>query len=632
MSSINLGEPISFSFNCTNQLGALFDPDVVQVSLVKDHSLEDPSTSLYEDTLTYGGSDPRDSQLTKLAVGSYAVVYTTDRVGRWSCLPRWSDAGLPAGAMVTSRSPYLVDVEPTEHQFIDREAMIPPGGGEPVSVPYATDTTGGMLTDQMAVRFAAMSTAARSYYEANWAHTGWWIDAANGLDTNTGREDSPLQSVEELSARLAVPCDVDHTITVRLAQGATYGDFFVAIRHSALGCPFRFIGTVARIPVGTIATITGRSVGDSVASHLTIAGVSDMTSLINSRLDVTDGTYAGAITHVAEKNPGGLGVNVARFCAFSELPKAGDTDGLGVATVTPSVGAAVSTTTLPQIASISINQVGPLVTGGADIWDRACAHILDVAVGSLNVSSVGRVYVNGCTFTGPVAIENKNVYLDRCLFLSTATLADVTSQNCTHKGAVSASGTFYLSYGLFQGPTAYCTAEGGTVYRTGFFGCTTLEPMRTSTARTRKSTFSQNYGNENIRCALMCQNNIDVSAPGNYFLGGTGHIYFYTKALILPFTVIPYLDGEQSFEATLAVPGAGHTAEATSYVDVTVKQMLVATQKMQATYKTFAGATGSLRIVYIDATTVRIVSSSATDTSIVTGSVFAVGDNVIVRS
>jgi hypothetical protein len=119
MSAIRIGSPIAYAFECTNQLGVKFDPDLVQVSFVKNHSL-DPDESKIEDTLTYLGSEARDSQLTRDGVGEYRFIYIADLVGRWAIMPSWSDDALLAGAQITPRLPIIVDVIATEHQFIDR--------------------------------------------------------------------------------------------------------------------------------------------------------------------------------------------------------------------------------------------------------------------------------------------------------------------------------------------------------------------------------------------------------------------------------------------------------------------------------------------------------------------------------
>jgi hypothetical protein len=92
-------------------------------------------------------------------------------------------------------------------------------------------------------------------------------------------------------------------------------------------------------------------------------------------------------------------------------------------------------------------------------------------------------------------------------------------------------------------------------------------------------------------------------------------------ASYVPWSALPWRDGERFGEATL-VAGT---------VDVPVPYVL-STQKITACAKTFSGAPGFLRAAYVDATTIRITSSSATDTSVITWHILPVGDNAVIRS
>jgi hypothetical protein len=113
-----LGNPIEGTFTCTNQSGALFDPDVVQVSFIKD------AARTIEDTLTYGGTDARDAWLTRTALGTYAFSYKSDLVGVWSVFPRWKQETSEPGVYleVTPETSTRVVVSATPHQFTDRPA------------------------------------------------------------------------------------------------------------------------------------------------------------------------------------------------------------------------------------------------------------------------------------------------------------------------------------------------------------------------------------------------------------------------------------------------------------------------------------------------------------------------------
>lgn len=109
------GNPIAYSFQCRNQAGALFDPDTVEVSIVKGDGSEE--------LLTYGGTNPRDDLLTRASIGAYAFWITADVVGQWSILTRWtqatSDPACPLTMTPTRR--IIVDVTPlSPHTFADR--------------------------------------------------------------------------------------------------------------------------------------------------------------------------------------------------------------------------------------------------------------------------------------------------------------------------------------------------------------------------------------------------------------------------------------------------------------------------------------------------------------------------------
>lgn len=114
---VNLGNPIEGTITCRDQNDALFDPDVVQVSFVKDLP-----TGATEETLTYGGTSEYDSQLTRTSVGVYAFWFTADVAGSWSVMPRWQQTDDPLNPInVNTPEGYSVRVIPnTPHQFTDR--------------------------------------------------------------------------------------------------------------------------------------------------------------------------------------------------------------------------------------------------------------------------------------------------------------------------------------------------------------------------------------------------------------------------------------------------------------------------------------------------------------------------------
>ena len=75
----------AYKFTIRDELGALHDPAIVQVSFLKGDNTED--------VLTLGGLAARDSCLTKLSAGTYRVDYTLNVLGDWRINERWTDDG-----------------------------------------------------------------------------------------------------------------------------------------------------------------------------------------------------------------------------------------------------------------------------------------------------------------------------------------------------------------------------------------------------------------------------------------------------------------------------------------------------------------------------------------------------------
>lgn len=75
-----LGSTLTYVVLCRKKVGgsesSLFDPSSLKVSFLR------PDGS--EDTLTYGGSDPRDDDLVRLSVGVYEANYVLSVAGEWN--------------------------------------------------------------------------------------------------------------------------------------------------------------------------------------------------------------------------------------------------------------------------------------------------------------------------------------------------------------------------------------------------------------------------------------------------------------------------------------------------------------------------------------------------------------------
>jgi hypothetical protein len=95
----------------------LYDPIQVQVSFLK--------STTAEDILTYGGSGPRDSWLTKYAVGTYDYEYTLDAATEWRIAHRYSDDGF---VTETRGDEIVLQVLPEYHSWVN--IPVGPSGGQ----------------------------------------------------------------------------------------------------------------------------------------------------------------------------------------------------------------------------------------------------------------------------------------------------------------------------------------------------------------------------------------------------------------------------------------------------------------------------------------------------------------------
>jgi hypothetical protein len=537
----------------------------------------------------------------------------------------------------------------TEHQFVDREAMIPPGGGEPISVPWATDTTGGMITDAMAVKFAAIpsdsqsaaqvlatlsSSAVRTYYETNWSRQVWYLDAVNGDDSATGYEEAhPLQTTEELTARLAVPVPIDHPVTVYVAQGS-YGTLAVRVIQTALACPFDVVGAVAHTSIGTVTTYTDRVAAPNTEARLSASGVTDWTSHLGKRVDVLDGSSSGAVTWVGKVSAGSLGVDVAGVVQFA-VPGAPDT--FQSSTSAPAPGSALSLATLPYISTMMVNVEKQTPGGASSVVDSRAYSVRNISGGTI-ILPRGGGQIDGCEFedirvdglrTQAAVSVSRSAITGRLQGASRqATIRESFVYHCLVRQATVATIVGCEVWNsLFYG--AMISLDAGSLLRdSGVFDSTYgVIPLQGGFAG--RCRIRDLFGSCSAYGVYLSRSTTVVATGNNYIAGGTSSILAGANAL--PWTALPWVDGERSGEATLAVPGTGHDAESTSYVDVTVPHVL-ASQKIVASYKTFGGTTGSVLAKYIDATTIRVVSTSSTDTSVVTWHILPVGDNAVIRS
>jgi hypothetical protein len=196
------------------------------------------------------------------------------------------------------------------------------------------DIVGGVSTQEL-------SAISSIYYEANWSVIDWYLDSVNGSDTNDGlTEDTAIQTVEELSRRLALPLTINHDIRVWFAQGS-YGSLYLQASLSVATNKISFTGTAVIDLETTIESYTIYSHVTRSATHVSLTGVSDLTAYIGRRIRrVSDNSvsFIGAVNHDS------LGVSVA-----SIAPPYSITTGL---TVVWSVADAVVIEMLPSLAIV----------------------------------------------------------------------------------------------------------------------------------------------------------------------------------------------------------------------------------------------------------------------------------------
>jgi hypothetical protein len=457
---------------------------------------------------------------------------------------------------------------------------------------------------------------------AYWSATNWYVNAATGNDANDGQSAiTALRTTEELSRRLAIPIPIDHPVTVHIAQGS-YGTLAVRVIQSALACPFDVVGEVSYTNIGTVTSYTDRIAATNTAAHLMASGVADWTAHVGKRVDVRDGAQAGAVAWVAKANPHAAGVGTARVTRFAL--RSGEN--VAPTAKVPTSGSALSLATLPQISAVSIQTVG-LQPGDAQFSSRH-GRIVGLAAGAISLSGNGPLFVEGCSFSslvfGRVYTESNQVVMTSAL-LPARTYPEIGDAVYSYvlilagsATAVTLRGNCNLQNCLVQAVPLVLLS--GYLAGVAVFDCagSAIELLRTEAGR---AYISGAFGRDNLYGLTVPTNSVTTYGTANTVTGSSGSLAIPSSVSAIPWTALPWVDGERSGEATLV----GGT------VDVTVPYVL-ATQKIQASAKTFGGTPGFLRAAYVNATTIRITSSSATDTSVVTWHILPVGDNAVIRS
>jgi hypothetical protein len=528
------------------------------------------------------------------------------------------------------------------------------------AIPLATTLVNGLATNtqitkldgipsdaQSALQVSAIATnvatglfsteAVLAWYLANWSVTDWYLDSVNGNNDNDGiTAGTALATAEELSRRLAIALPIAHPVTVHVAQG-TYGTLAVSVIQTAVACPFDVVGTTVLTPLGTVTSYTDRVVATKDASLLVVAGVTDWTPYVGRMVQITDGASAGAVCWIAKANPNNgagvaQGVGTARTIKFGLSP----TDDLASPAVTNKVvaaGSAISLVTLPTFGAIKISRVTmPYASGAGVVGRRGCGiRLLDVGKLALDgtglaivsecrvreqalqmLSIYDQVYDIHCWLSGGVGetyMSLRSPQIVNCL-LGSSTVTTIDLQGVG--GAISTS--------IVQ--TSKLQVADCALNDVGIFDSAAAGLAVSASSGSKTIPYARNiYGRDNSH-GVELTNNSRIDTNSTKVVTGTlGDLKLVTAAAYIPWSALPWVDGERSGEATL-VAGT---------IDVTVPYVL-STQKMQVCAKTFAGTPGFLSVVYVNATTIRITSSSATDTSVVTWHILPVGDNVVIRS
>lgn len=118
MNTFPIGDTITYSIECRKRVNGtetLFDPTTLKVSFVL------PSGA--EDTLTFGGTDARDDQLTRVSTGIYEANYVLSVPGDWyvnvQAVDVVGDKSWPSKQMQRTR---IIVRQPDGHTFSDVQA------------------------------------------------------------------------------------------------------------------------------------------------------------------------------------------------------------------------------------------------------------------------------------------------------------------------------------------------------------------------------------------------------------------------------------------------------------------------------------------------------------------------------
>lgn len=226
----------------------------------------------------------------------------------------------------------------------------------------------------------------------------WFVDAANGSDSNSGEsESSALRTLAELTRRWngRTFSSALSSVTVTLL-----GDF--SAEYLTLSATFTgntavtIQGRMTTVYAGAITTFTAYNAGTSTRSTMTDAGVADWTTHVGRRLRVTSGAVNGAITRVLSV---GGAVTIANIGQWYRSSGSSTNPGLGVSYVIETFDS--------RVKGFDLRLVGD---GGASLlirdiaWDSAQASPAARSFCSSFAETTALNTIFGCDFVGNSAI------------------------------------------------------------------------------------------------------------------------------------------------------------------------------------------------------------------------------------
>lgn len=466
-----------------------------------------------------------------------------------------------------------------------------------------------------------LTSAILSAFEENWAVCDWYIDP-DGLDSNSGTDKLHPISAAELMRRLAVPVPIKHSIGIHCTttnQGFLSLKVIFAERDCHLVIKPAY--TLNETCIGTVESWLPRSHQTGVGEHLCINGIENLAPYIGNRLRIEE---TGAISWILSC-PTLVGARIGRTSirnyegnSWVESPIAPEQH---VWTIAPY--------SMPRFDCLQIEiQARQPVDSGNRYEHRLC-EILDLDIGTLvtdcHVLRNGNsIIADGCRI-GTVLHESTTgaIRFYRCRITNdgetNGTMTRVAFVFCVFMGP-STSGYVFNQVQQMQ----YCTVQGvraqfcmGYPYDTQFFDSpsegfimTAYPPI--SRLGPISGTGHASYG---LRISAGQTWQYKSASPPNV-KGNQGDIRLVTSGVTIPYTALPWNDGERHGTATLC------NGDALVEVPYILPNQLV----MVGHGESPPCGNGVLSAVYVDNTHIKISSTNPLDNYLVVWHILPVGN------